>query len=109
MVKYFGDKVIEFNRELQYAGKLPLGFQVINPYLDNPETIEVTQQFYHKYYHDSNKRKFIVGINPSRHGAGVTGIPFTDTKRLKECVLKCTRLYPRSFTWLYVRYDYSIW
>ena len=94
MVKYFGDKVIEFNRELRYAGKLPLGFQVINPYLDNPETIEVTQQFYHKYYHDSNKRKFIVGINPSRHGAGVTGIPFTDTKRLEsECGIKMHSAY----------------
>jgi hypothetical protein len=25
-----------------------------------------------------------MGINPGRHGAGVTGIPFTDTVRLKE-------------------------
>jgi len=26
----------------------------------------------------------ILGINPGRHGAGVTGLPFTDTKRLSE-------------------------
>ena len=82
MSKTFGDKVIDFNRDLRYSGKLPEGFQVINPYLDNPETMEVMQQFYHKFYHDSNQRKFIIGINPSRHGAGVTGVPFTDTKRL---------------------------
>jgi hypothetical protein len=25
-----------------------------------------------------------LGINPGRFGAGVTGIPFTDTKRLEE-------------------------
>jgi hypothetical protein len=26
----------------------------------------------------------LIGINPSRHGAGVTGVPFTDTKRLES-------------------------
>ncbi|NJK87700.1 MAG: DUF4918 family protein [Bacteroidales bacterium] len=31
----------------------------------------------------------ILGINPGRHGAGVTGITFTDTKRLWEkCGIK---------------------
>ncbi|MBS1671810.1 MAG: SMUG2 DNA glycosylase family protein [Bacteroidetes bacterium] len=79
----FAEKVIEFNKNLQYSGKLPQGFQVLNPYHDNPETMQVMQQFYHKFYTDNNKRKFIIGINPSRHGAGVTGIPFTDTKRLQ--------------------------
>ena len=93
-MKSFGDKVIEFNRNLHYVGKLPSGFQVINPFLDNPETMEVMRQFYYKYYNDSNKRKFIVGINPSRHGAGVTGIPFTDTKRLEsECGIKMHSAY----------------
>ncbi|ATC36252.1 SMUG2 DNA glycosylase family protein [Elizabethkingia anophelis] len=86
MKKTFADKVIHFNRNLKYSGKLPEGFSVLNPYLDNPETMEVMQKFYHKYYNDSDQRRFIIGINPSRHGAGVTGVPFTDTKRLKsEC------------------------
>jgi hypothetical protein len=80
----FADKVIDFNRNLTYHGQLPEDFRVLNPYLDNPETIEVMQKFYHKYYNDFNQRKFIIGINPSRHGAGVTGVPFTDTKRLKS-------------------------
>ena len=89
MPKTFADKVIDFNRHLHYLGKLPEGFQVLNPYLDNPETMEVMQQFYHKYYNDSKQRRFIVGINPSRHGAGVTGVPFTDTKRLESaCDIK---------------------
>ena len=82
MTKTFGEKVIDFNRTLNYPGQLPEGFQVLNPYLDNPETMEVMQAFYHKYYNDGATRKFIIGINPSRHGAGVTGVPFTDTKRL---------------------------
>ena len=40
--------------------------------------------FYDKYYNDEVPRKFIIGINPSRHGAGVTGVPFTDTKHLEN-------------------------
>lgn len=85
----FADKVIDFNRNLHYPGKLPEGFRVMNPYLDNPETMDIMQQFYRKYYNDSKQRRFIVGINPSRHGAGVTGVPFTDTKRLESvCSIK---------------------
>jgi hypothetical protein len=33
---------------LTYTGKLPEGFAVLNPYLDNPETMEVMQKFYYK-------------------------------------------------------------
>jgi hypothetical protein len=84
MSKTFADHVINFNRHLQYSDNLPEGFKVINPFKNNPETMNVMQKFYHKYYNDTTKRKFIIGINPSRHGAGVTGIPFTDTKRLKN-------------------------
>lgn len=84
MTQTFGDKAIEFNRKLNFKGKLPPGFQVVNPFLDNPETLVVMQQFYQKFYSDNHTRKFIIGINPSRHGAGVTGVPFTDTKRLES-------------------------
>jgi hypothetical protein len=82
--KTIADKIIEFNKQLHYTGDLPNDFQVLNPYLENPETLVVMQQFYNKYYNDTATRKFIIGINPSRHGAGVTGVPFTDTKRLEH-------------------------
>lgn len=82
-------KIVDFNLHLDYKGNLPDGFQVLNPYMDNPETLEVMQQFYQKYYNDNLQRKFIIGINPSRNGAGVTGVPFTDTKRLASvCDIK---------------------
>lgn len=101
----FADKVIEFNKNLHYCGDLPEGFQVLNPYLDNPETMEVMQRFYHKYYNDSHQRKFIVGINPSRHGAGVTGVPFTDTKRLESaCGIKMKSAYTHEVSSVFV-YD----
>jgi len=84
MNRTFADHVIKFNENLSYTGNVPEGFDVLNPYLENPETLMVMQKFYHKYYNDSSRRKFIIGINPSRHGAGVTGVPFTDTKRLES-------------------------
>lgn len=105
MYKTFGEKVIDFNKKLHYSDKLPEGFQVLNPYLDNPETMDVMQQFYHKFYHDSNQRKFIIGINPSRHGAGVTGVPFTDTKRLESvCGIKMKSAHTHEISSVFV-YD----
>ncbi|WP_411811978.1 SMUG2 DNA glycosylase family protein [Chryseobacterium scophthalmum] len=101
----FAHKVIEFNRNLQYSGKLPNDFQVLNPYLDNPETMVVMEKFYHKYYNDSNQRKFLIGINPSRHGAGVTGVPFTDTKRLESvCGFKMESAYTHEVSSVFI-YD----
>ena len=76
-------KIIAFNQNLDYNGELPDGFRALNPYLDNPETLQVMAAFYQKFYADNRPRKFLIGINPSRHGAGVTGVPFTDTKRLE--------------------------
>ncbi|NLX67760.1 MAG: DUF4918 family protein, partial [Bacteroidales bacterium] len=84
MGRNIANKIIAFNRELHYAGELPEGFQVLNPFLENQETMSVMEAFYHKYYNDTHQRRFIIGINPGRHGAGVTGIPFTDTKRLEN-------------------------
>lgn len=84
MGKTFADKVIYFNKNLQYNGALPEGFRVLNPYLDNKETLKVMTNFYKKYYEDNNPRHFIIGINPSRNGAGITGVPFTDTKHLAQ-------------------------
>lgn len=47
------------------------------------------EAFYNKFYSDNNERRFIIGINPGRHGAGTTGVPFTDTKRLEAvCGIK---------------------
>src|SRR5690606_2023798 len=77
-------QIIDFNKNLKYEENIPSTFDVLNPYYDNPETLNVMRTFYTKIYNDTNPRKFIIGINPSRHGAGVTGVPFTDTKRLKS-------------------------
>jgi hypothetical protein len=80
----FADYIISFLSELEYTGQLPDGISVMNPFRKNPLVKEVASQFYRKYYSDSRRRYMILGINPGRFGAGVTGIPFTDTKRLIE-------------------------
>ncbi len=105
MENTFAQKVIAFNRKLHYSGDLPKGFQVMNPYMNNPETMLVMQAFYEKYYNDSTPRKFIIGINPSRHGAGVTGVPFTDTKRLESvCGIKMESAYTHEISSVFI-YD----
>lgn len=78
------DKIIQFNHDLKFTQKLPEGFQVLNPFLDNPETMSIMRQFYQRFYNDNQPRKVILGINPGRLGSGTTGVPFTDTKRLEE-------------------------
>lgn len=78
----FADKIIDFNRQLTFDLPLPEGFAVLNPFLEGAHVTELMESFYRKFYNDDNERKFLIGINPGRHGAGTTGIPFTDTKRL---------------------------
>jgi hypothetical protein len=80
----FGDKVIQFNKQLDFDGKLPDGIRIMNPFKENPQVIVIMERFYKKYYDDNYHRHLILGINPGRFGAGVTGIPFTDSKRLKS-------------------------
>ena len=105
MIKNFGERVVEFNSNLQYDGNLPEGFRVMNPFLDNPETMDVMKQFYNKYYNDNNQRRFIIGINPGRHGAGTTGVPFTDTKRLSAiCGIEMKSAYTHEVSSVFV-YD----
>jgi len=83
------DKIIDFNNSLKFKGKLPEGIHIMNPFEENPEAMDVSSKFYKKYYNDRKTRKLILGINPGRFGAGVTGIPFTDTKRLEgKCGLE---------------------
>lgn len=79
----FSDRVLAFYQRLEIPEHLPDQVEILNPYVD-PKVWSVVSSFYHKYYHDTKKRKIILGINPGRLGAGVTGIPFTDPVRLQD-------------------------
>lgn len=78
--------IIRFNKALHFTGRLPEGIRIMNPFRENEHALEVSSAFYRRYYDDHHKRHLILGINPGRFGAGVTGVPFTDPKRLEsEC------------------------
>lgn len=83
-MKTFADHVIEFNNRLAFNANLPEGVSVMNPFKENPWAFKASSAFYRKYYNDSRERRMILGINPGRFGAGLTGVPFTDPKRLVE-------------------------
>jgi len=80
----FAEKVISFYTDLEFKGSLPEGVSIMNPFKENPQIIPVISQFYGRFYNDEKSRYLILGINPGRFGAGVTGIPFTDSRRLTE-------------------------
>jgi hypothetical protein len=71
----------DFLKHLKITVPLPEGVDVLYPY-ENPDTVALVKQFYHLYYNDDHPRIMLIGINPGRFGAGVTGIPFTDPIRL---------------------------
>jgi len=77
----FADRFIQFNKDLHFSGKLPRGIKVMNPFTDET-ALQISSTFYRKFYSDNHLRFLILGINPGRFGAGCTGVPFTDTKRL---------------------------
>ena len=81
-MKTLADKIISFNKNLNFNGSLPEGIRIMNPFKENKNIIETSSAFYKKYYNDQNVRHLILGINPGRLGAGLTGIPFTDPKKL---------------------------
>lgn len=84
-MKTFADDILSFLKHLHLDIDLPHGIEVMNPFRDKT-TMQVCTQFYKKYYADNTQRRMIIGINPGRFGAGITGVPFTDPIRLKtEC------------------------
>ena len=78
----FAQSVLQFFDQLNDYPPVPPGVQVLNPYIKE-EVKKVTRIFYEQYYNDPAERYLLIGINPGRFGAGLTGIPFTDPIRLK--------------------------
>jgi hypothetical protein len=84
----FAVHVLQFLAALNLTVPLPRGVEVLNPYEDKL-TFQLCEQFYTKYYSDTHQRTMIIGINPGRFGAGLTGIPFTDPIKLETvCGIK---------------------
>lgn len=73
----FDQNVLRYHFNLSPKIKLPKGVEWLMPYT-NQETQACMTAFYSRFYNDNKKRIFILGINPGRLGAGLTGVPFTD-------------------------------
>lgn len=78
----FSAQMLFFFQQLNVP-ELPDGIEPLLPFRQ-PEVLKILEQFYNRYYKDSNPRILLFGINPGRLGAGKTGIGFTDPVRLKE-------------------------
>ncbi len=91
----FADRIISFNKQLNFTGTLPVGVQIMNPFKESPEALTCSSLFYRKYYDDNGSRHLILGINPGRFGSGLTGVSFTDPKRL---ITKCEIPYSGQIT-----------
>jgi|YelNatPaOPRAMG01_1025707.scaffolds.fasta_scaffold00178_14 hypothetical protein len=76
------ENIIRFNRQLHIPHSLPKNIMAFNPFKNDANALRAMEQFYRKFYNDNFQRIFMIGINPGRFGAAVTGIPFTDSKRL---------------------------
>lgn len=83
-MKTFAEQAIAFSQilaDMIQLPELPEGIQFMNPFSE-ARIFAVAADFYNKFYDDGRLRHLILGINPGRHGAGATGVPFTDSKRL---------------------------
>lgn len=76
------DNILSLFANVHFTGTLPEGIGIMNPYRESQTVRDICSLFYQKFYADTDPRTLILGINPGRLGAGATGIPFTDTKRL---------------------------
>ena len=63
--------------------RVPRGIVVMNPYTDARIQRQL-RAFLGKYFSDNRERTLILGINPGRFGAGITGITFTDPVALAD-------------------------
>jgi hypothetical protein len=79
----FADQLLQFYKQLQPPAKLPRDIEILYPQ-QNAEVMNLVEQFLLAFYNDNNPRRLMLGINPGRFGAGLTGINFTGPRQLKN-------------------------
>lgn len=77
----FAESYSEWLLQLHPGIKLPKGIHWLNPY-EEQEIPKAVRSFYKTFYKGKRKRILLLGINPGRLGAGLTGIAFTDPVQL---------------------------
>lgn len=75
-------ELYRFFKDLNPPRYLPNGIEWLYPQKD-PYVLTVWKSFLDKFYKDNDQRLLMIGINPGRFGAGVTGVNFTAPRQLK--------------------------
>ena len=79
----WADHLLSVYANLKPPKKLPNEIEWLYPQRD-PVVMGIFEAFLRKYYNDHQPRRLLLGINPGRFGAGVTGVNFTAPKQLKD-------------------------
>ncbi|GAB3991113.1 hypothetical protein GCM10028807_20360 [Spirosoma daeguense] len=79
----FADKAIPYYHSLASPTNLPPDVDVLNSF-QTPVVKHLVEEFYTRFFSDNQPRVFLLGINPGRFGAGVTGISFTTPQNLRR-------------------------
>ena len=82
-MKTVAERIIAFYKNLQPPTNLPNNISWLHPQ-NSGEVMEVVEAFYTKYFNDNRERTLMLGINPGRFGAGITGVNFTAAKQLND-------------------------
>jgi hypothetical protein len=77
------EKLIHFYHTLSPPNNLPTGVEVLYPQVQ-PAVQDTIEKFLRKFFNDNRPRRVLMGINPGRFGAGVTGINFTAPRQLRD-------------------------
>ncbi len=81
MSDMFSTCAISFFSKLRPPEKLPDGIDPLYPH-PQPEVQQAIREFFTRFYSDEEPRVMLIGINPGRFGAGITGINFTAPRQL---------------------------
>jgi Domain of unknown function (DUF4918) len=82
-MKTWAEHLLSLYANLKLPERLPNDIEWLYPQKD-PAVVKIFETFLQKYYNDDQPRRILLGINPGRFGAGVTGVNFTAPKQLKE-------------------------
>lgn len=82
-MKTWAENLLSLYSKLKPPKQLPDDIEWLYPQQDE-RVMKIFETFLFKYYNDNKPRRILLGINPGRFGAGVTGVNFTAPRQLKE-------------------------
>lgn len=83
MMKTWAENLVHFYSSLQPPKGIPTNITWLHPQ-QRSEVRELASVFFKKFYNDTAPRRLLLGINPGRFGAGLTGVNFTAARQLTQ-------------------------